>query len=347
MDIKKIKVWAILITLIFFISLVTRAYSMEENLDEGPIKNSQPFMGAGERLVDKVFNFTTSRDFVVFHNNIPFTKPYIYYISFEIVTPHECDMSISLWDPEGDKYDIYDGRPNGSLLEQFQYQEIPFGVAFTGNYTIKFQAYLTENLNIHIKIWNSGLQCLQDVLSPSAFANKDFYQVNKFKNGQESPPHNVSLKIDILYRFYFGRYSPIAYLGKSETKIDFNITSSIDIEYKIYVGEILPGVCQVEYFDFGTAVEGMYIFNMTVYCMVPSVNIAYAIVEESKIGDGTNPNDPDPPPDDPVNNTKIGIEVSIPFQFTVGTLAFIGFIVGVPIVIVVYQKRKNPTGLSN
>ncbi|MFX0142145.1 MAG: hypothetical protein ACFFDN_51380, partial [Candidatus Hodarchaeota archaeon] len=261
--------------------------------------------------------------------------------SFEIVTPHECNMNISLWDPEGDKYDIYDSRTNGSLLKQFQYQEIPFGIAITGNYTIISQAYITENLNIHIKIWNSGLQCLQEVLSPSSFANKDFYHVNKFKNGQKSPPHNVSLKTDTLYRFYFGRYSPIAYFGKNETKIDFNITSSIDIEYKIYTDEILPGVCQVEYFDFGTAVQGIYIINMTISCMVLCVNIAYAIVEVNKIADGTNPNDPDPPPEDPVNNTKNGVEISVPFGFTIGTLIFLGCIVGIPILIVVIRKRKN------
>ncbi|MFX0155085.1 MAG: hypothetical protein ACFE9Q_11210 [Candidatus Hodarchaeota archaeon] len=342
---KKLKVYAILMTLVSFILRETCSYSMEENLNKSIINNSQLFLSNGVKLVDKVFNFTTSRDFVAFNDNIYFEKPYLYYISFEIVTPHKCDMNISLWDPDGDKYDIYDSRTNGSLLEQFQYQEIPFGIAITGNYTIIFQAYISENLNIHIKIWNSGLQCLQEALSPSAFANRDFYQVNKFKNGQIRPPYNVSLKTNTLYRFYFGRYSPIAYFGKNETKIDFNITSSIDIEYKIYIGEILPGVCQVEYFDFGTAVEGIYIINMTISCMVLCVNIAYAIVEVSKIADGTNPNDTDPPPEDPVNNTKSGVEISVPIGFTIGTLIFLGCIVGIPILIVVIRKRNNRSGL--
>ena len=153
------------------------------------------------------------------------------------------------------------------------------------------------------------------------------------------------LKTDTLYRFYFGRYSPIADLGKSETRIDFNITSSIDIEYKIYVNRTLPGVCQVEFFDFGTAVEGTYVINMTIHCLVPCVNIAYAIVEESKIADGVEPDDPDPPPDDPVNNTLSGISINVPIQFTIGTLIFIGCALSIPILIIVPRKRNNTAGL--
>ncbi len=353
MGIKKVtskintKILTVLLIITIFISITILTNSIEDlgHKNRESIEKLHPHTSNGEILVDKVFNFTIDRDYVTFSNNIYFIKPYTYYISFEIVTPHECDMNISLWDPEYDKYDIYDSRLNTTLLTQFEYQEIPFGVALNGNYTIKFQAYLIENLNIHIKIINSGLQCLQDIIEPSAFNNKIFYQVNKFKNGGNNPLHNVTLKSDTLYRFYFGRYSPIAYLAKSETRIYFNITSSIDIEYKIYVNKTLSGVCQVEFFDFGTAVDGIYIINMTIYCMVPCVNIAYAIVEESKIADGNNPNDPEPPPDNPVNNTKSGIEVSIPVQFTVGTLAFIGCIVSIPIIIVVYQKRKNSIGV--
>ncbi len=347
MSIKNSKIVIILFLIISFISLtILTNYIGDLSLkNRESVEKLQPSMNNGENLVDKVFNFTNDRDYVIFSNNIYFIKPYIYYISFQIVTPHECDMNISLWDPEGDIYDIYDSRPNTTLLTQFEYQEIPFGVALTGNYTIKFQAYLTENLNIHIKIINSDLQCLQDVIEPLAFNNKIFFQVNKFKNEGNNPLHNITLKSDTLYRFYFGRYSPIADLTQSETRTYFNITSSINIQYKIYINKTLPGVCQVEFFDFGTSVEGTYIINMTIYCRVLYVNIAYAIVEESKIADGTNPNDPDPPPDDAVNNTKSGIEITIPVQFTIGTLVFIGCVVSAPTIIIAYRKRKNATGI--
>jgi len=315
--------------------------------DARPSSNMTPMASSEPYLVNKVYNFTTNKDYVNFSNNIFFEHLYIYNIYIEIVTPHSCHMNISLWDPEGDKYDIYDSRDLGIQLEQFQYREIPFGVAITGNYTITFKAHLDRNLNIHIKIINSGLLCLQDALPPSAFSEKEFYAVNKFYNNTIRN-HNITLKTDVLYRFYFGRYSSIAYLSKSNTTITYNITSSIDIEYVIYVDDSLPSVTIVDSFDFGTSVEGLYFFNITINCKVLCVNIAYAIVEVEKIADGTNPNDPVPPPDDDnetTNNTLSGIRFFIPPELTIGVVLGIGALVGIPVLIIVLRRKKNTSSL--
>ena len=358
-SIDKIRILAtfFLIISIIFIPIIAKSRTDDQFSNRKPKVNPQ-ISSSSNKLVDKVYNFTTYHDYVNFSNNILFLKPYIYYISFEIVTPHFCHMNISLWDPDNDKYDIYDSRPDGFLLGQFDEREIPFGVALTGNYTITFQAHLTENLNIHIKIINSGVQCLQEAISPEAFNHNEIYQLNKFKFGWEKQ-HNVSLKSDYLYRFYFGRYSPIAYEWKSNTIIDFNITSSIDIEYKIYVNDSLPGALKLQYFDFGTTVEGAYIFNISIYCKVLCVNIAYAIVEIEKTADGINPNDPPDPIPDPIpnnntipdnntitdNNTISGVEAFIPKEWTIGIIIFTGILVGVPVILVVIRKKKNATGI--
>ena len=299
---------------------------------------------SGEKLVDKVYNFTTDDPIVNFSNNIPFIKPYIYDISFGIFTPHTCHVNISLWDPDGDRYYIYDSR-DGDELEQFQYITIPFGVAITGNYTMTFQAHLTKNLNIHITIIRSHYKCLQDAISPDEFEGKDYYQVKKFYDGM-TEIFNVTLKTDTLYRFYFARYSPIAFEPNSTTAIDFYITSPVDIEYEIYVNEELPGVCKIELFDFGTAVGGVYIIDMTIHCLVGCVNIAYAVVEIEKIADETDPNDPRPPPDDDdTNSTQPGIRYYVPKEWTIGFIAFVGSLVGIPTAIVVYRKRKNAANI--
>jgi len=330
--------------LVFAISMygtVNIDYSKAHNIESENVKISS----IEETLVDKVYNLTLAKPYVNFSNNIYFEKPYIYYISFQIVTPHTCHMNISLWDPENDKYDIYDSRVR-SLLVQFEKPEIPFGVAITGNYTITFRAHLTENLNVHIKIIKSQFICLQDTVQPSEFGRNILYEVNKFYY-QSVILHNVTLKADWLYRFYFGRYSPTASTFDSNTTIDFNITSSNNIKYKIYINKTLPGVCDVDFFDFGTAVEGTYNVIMTVYSKVKCVNIAYTIIDIDKIADGIDPNDPDPPPDDdePKNNTQSGIEAFIPREWTIGMIVFVGTAVGVPIIIVVYRKKKNPTGI--
>lgn len=299
---------------------------------------------SGGKLVDKVYNLTTDNSEVKFTNNIPFTKPYMYDISFGIITPHTCHVNISLWDPDGDRFYIYDSR-DGDELKQFQYITIPFGVAITGNYSITFQAHLTKNLNIHIKIERSQYKCLENGMPLNEFDAKDFYEVNKFYN-ETVRIHNVTLKTDTLYRFYFGRYSPIAFEPNSSTAIDFYITSSIDVEYEIYVNEELPGVCYVEFFDFGTAVGGIYIIDMAIRCLVECVNIAHAIVEIERIADETDPNDPQPPPDDDdTNSTRSGIRYYVPKEWTIGFIAFVGSVVGIPTAIVVYRKRKTAASI--
>ena len=45
-----------------------------------------------------------------------------------------------------------------------------------------------------------------------------------------------------------------------------------------------------------------------------------------------------------VNNTLSGVEISVPLEFTVGTLTFLGYIADVPILFVIIRKRKNPIG---
>lgn len=372
MDIKKSNSLSIIreLSIIILISSFMLIPIIAKPTECKQIKNKEPNINPKMSsnpiiLVDKVFNFTKSKDYVNFINNIPFIKPYVYYISVKIVTPHSCHMNISLEDPEEDKYEIYDSRPidGEGQLEQFGERWIYFGVALTGNYTIEFQAHTTENLNIHIKIVNTEGRCLEEAMAPEYFKNKEFYQVHKFKNGWEKQ-HNITLKSDYLYRFYFGRYSSIAYSWQKNTTIDFNITSSKDIEYKIYANLSLPNETvktkyfNYTYFDFGTAVEGPYVFNISIYCEVLCVNIAYAIIEKGKISNMINPNNPinpiDPIPDNntisdnstiPENNTKSGVEVYIPKEWTIGMIVATGIMVGVPIIIVINRKKKNATGI--
>ncbi|MFX0105245.1 MAG: hypothetical protein ACFE75_07125 [Candidatus Hodarchaeota archaeon] len=332
----------ILVSVISIYNISNIAYSQTYNNENEDII----FSSIEEVLVDKVYNFTLINPYVNFSNNIYFEKPFFYYISFQIVSPHTYHMNISLRDPENDKYDIYDSRGRFPLvpLIQFEKPEIPFGVAITGNYSITFQAHLTENLNIHIKIMKSQNICLQDTIKPSEFGRRVLCQVKKFYN-KSVILHNITLKKDWLYRFYFGRYSPIANESVCITKVDFDIISSVDIEYKIYLNKTLRGVCEVSFFDFGTAVEFTYNIIMTIYTKVKCVNIAYNIVDIDKIAVGLDPNDPYPPPDNghPVNNTRTGIEVFIPAEWIIGMVIFLGFVVGLPILMGVYRKNKNLT----
>ena len=292
-------------------------------------------------LVDKVYNLTVDRPFVYFHENLYFEDSYNYYITMCIVTPHSCNMNITLWDPEGDEFRL---SYEESMIQD-DFREIPYGVAINGNYSILFSADLTENLNILINIERGGL-CLYDKIQSEELPYIFFIDVLKFYNGTHVS-HIVTLKTDMYYRFYFGRVSPISKELSSYTALTHTINDETQgILFGIYANESVASPKEVTSYRFGTAVEGEYRLNLTIYCDVKAVNIAYAIVEKQGIADGTDPNDDDPPlpPDDPHNGTT-GLEAFIPTEWTIGMIVFVGSAVGVPIIMVIYRRKKNPIGI--
>lgn len=373
MAIKKLKIKTIcligILSTIFFTTTMNQLltgttinqYNDERN------KEFQLHMSRVE-LIDKVYNFTTEHSKENF--SIYFSEEWFYYISFGVVTPHTCDIEIHLEDPDGDWYYIFDSA-NGSI-KQYLYYHIPFGVALSGNYTLHFHVYLTQNLNIHINVRQGSFKCLQDILPSCEWDSTILYYIDKFDNGMNKI-HFRNLKTDTYYRFYFARVSPIAYESNSTVRIDYGIAASNDINYTIYEGKKLPGMSasvdevypdclsgefelpigipnlyDIIKFDFGTAIEGFYELNMTIHCDVKAVNIAYAIVELNDIDDvidpitGENQTEPDPSPE--TNSTSAIF--SVPPEYTVGFLAFMGVFAGILVGVVLYHRKRSVSGLS-
>jgi hypothetical protein len=110
-SLRKIKISLLILIIFSFMALTILSRSLAYEVPHNEEFPEQLQTSNSEVLVDKVYNFTTVRDYVIFRDNIFFVKLFIYYISFEIVTPHTCDMNISLWDPDGDLYHIYHKGP--------------------------------------------------------------------------------------------------------------------------------------------------------------------------------------------------------------------------------------------
>jgi hypothetical protein len=290
----------------------------------------------GDILTDKVYNFTVDDPMVIFNDVILFDKPYYYDIKVAVVTPHTCDLNITLFDPEDDPYEItYETN-----MIQDDYRIIPFGTALTGNYTIIFKAILTENLNIHIKI-EQWVKCLYDAIPSEEQQKIIYYNVRKFRN-ETTIVFNSTLKSDWYYKFYFQRVSPISINLSNYVVMAHDIVSSINIPYIIY--DTVPLGINITSYRFGTAVEGLYTMNITIYCDVPCVNIAFAVVERYRIADEIDPNDDDPPPPIPGNNTS-GIDVIIPTAWTIGMILFVGTAVAIPVLMIINRKKKNPIAI--
>ena len=108
-----------------------------------------PKTSSEEVLVDKVFTFLAPEDTKQF-KDLYLLEDLNYYVLLEIVTPHNCEINISVIDPDLDTYDIF--RTEVNISQGDQWFEVPFGTAISGNYTFIFSVIAALNLNVYIKI---------------------------------------------------------------------------------------------------------------------------------------------------------------------------------------------------
>ena len=286
-------------------------------------------------LPDKVYAFLAPSDTLTFED-LPLQKYYKYYIWVEIVTPHNCSLTITLWDPDGMQFDIFENdlfyNPDSG-----RYYEIPFGTVLGGNYTIEFSVITSENLNLYIRI-EQGPKCLFDIIPWEEIGDMVLYKVTRFSNGM-SLSHNVTFKTDYMYKFYIGRLSAISFKEDNEHRLDYSICDPDDLEYGIYFNESLSPINEVDKFMFGTAIEGLYSIAITIYSEVDYSNIAYAIIEHHKISHVVDPNQTD---QEPPNNATLQTNwFSIPKEWTAGILIVGGIIIVGVIIIIVRSRERN------
>ncbi|MHA2400974.1 MAG: hypothetical protein ACXADU_19065 [Promethearchaeota archaeon] len=295
-------------------------------LNKPPVYSSSP-----QYLVDKVYNFTAQKPYVYFEDNIYFERLYNYFILLNVVSPFTCTMNISLKDPEGDLYELSSITGMG----QDDVKEIPFGVALSGDYSLYFDALLTQNITIHILL-ERKLKCLSNKIEEYE-ESIIFRNVSKFY-----PRKTIKSQISV----YIEKVSPIAiYIEGGQTRMNHTLIDPQDFKFNIYINETIVGPLNVSVYRFGTATEGNYTFCLTVKSNVDFVNIAYAVVLLGKIGDNVDPDNPEPPPSNEThNNTRQGTLISIPM---VGFLGILGTLGGSALVVfigakVVKKKNINP-----
>ena len=277
-------------------------------------------------IIDKVFTFTIEQPILLFPN-ISLESYYFYNISIGVVTPHTCTMEFSFWDPHDTRYDLI-FRNLRQVYNITEYSKDKFLAVFNGTYALQFKAITSENLNIHLRL-EKGIKLpppIEPYITPNVITD--------------------NLDNDWYYNITFERGS-----GSVETSgkiwIDHIVLDPNNISFSIYNYKEL-GDEQLNYM-FGTATNGTYTFNMTYYHEQRNLIVIIIIDKINKISNEIFPEPyymlPHIPDDDPINDTKTGIEAFIPREWTIAMIVFVGSAVGIPILIVVYRKKKNPTGI--
>ncbi|MBY8988733.1 MAG: hypothetical protein KGD61_09785, partial [Candidatus Lokiarchaeota archaeon] len=172
---KAMNVTFIMILGLTFSLLTLNSHHKEETRTNANLNLfSTPKASSEEMLVDKVFTFLAPNGTKQF-NDLYLVENLNYFVLLEIVTPHNCEINISIIDPDLDNYDIF--RTEVNISQGDQWFEVPFGTAISGNYTFIFSVIAALNLNVYVKIhFDREAKCLYDIMAPGYINNMELYR---------------------------------------------------------------------------------------------------------------------------------------------------------------------------
>lgn len=327
----------ILITVGLSICVVYRLPSYNKVGSLFPLKCSGEAPRTSETpLIDKVYTILSPSDSISF-NNIYLERHFNYLFFVEVVSPHNCSLNVSLWDPENKRYDLFSAEMHYYPQSERSY-EFPFGTVLSGNYSIVFSITAPKNLNIYIKL-EQGAKCLYDIMSAQEVNHNVLYRVTRFSD-ELNIEHNIQCKSDMYYKFYIGRVSAISSLEDNEVRLDYDITDPKSITFEIFFNETMAVIGDVRKFSFGTAMEGIYTIFIKIYCEIPYINVAYSIIEDyeiSNIIDGNETN---------TTNEPISGYFTLPSEWTIGFIIFAGTLIGILMILINLRRRKNTVYLN-
>jgi len=337
---KKLKIGIIFSVLLFFnISLLIRDNTyIQININNNNLnmENLTIPETSDLQLPDKVYTFEAPNDFIEF-NTLYLNKGFIYFIYLEVVTPHNCSMKITIWDPDNKQYEIFESEM--FFEPDFgRWFEIPFGTTMAGGHVVRIESTSIVNFNMLVYIYE-GPKVLYDKVPQADIDNLVFDRVNRFYTTMQIE-HPIYLETDTRYHFYIGRVNSISILENPNVVVDYTIEDPNSVPFEIYANRLIEDVDGINFFSFGTAMSGTYTIKLKIYCAVPFVNIAYTVSSEFPISEGEDVNGTGAPGD---SSTGVGQENSS-IMPDVGVWATFGVLGGLSIIviaIVVKRYTKN------
>ena len=293
-----------LIASIIFASMLI-IFSLNTSPQGNAIEQEEPQSSDGESILDKVFTFEIGGPILTF-NDIILQEHYVYYVRVQLVTPHWCNATVRIYDPDGELFVVY----NGTLFQEpfiQSWAEIPFGVAISGNHSFSFEIRSDNNINVYLRIEKADL-CLRDKVAEWEPYNFLLYEVTRFNEDQESIIHEIIFRSDYKYGFYLGRVSAEGNLNTVDF-MDLTVSDPDDLPFSIYEGVSVAGIADIDDFTYGASQSGTYTMNLEISLdeRHENINIAYLIVNKGVIASGFNGSTN--------NNTEIeGTKYYVPFE---------------------------------
>jgi hypothetical protein len=271
----------------FFLLFIMMFFIPLYHAPEAKVRDQEePHMSTEGSIIDKVFTFEIGGPILNFRG-IDLRPHYTYITRIQLVTPHWCNATVRIYDPDGELFIVF----NGTLFQEpstKSWAEIPFGVAISGNHTFSFEIRSTFNVNVYVRIEKGDL-CLRDKVLEWEPYNFVLYEVTRFNDDQESIVHEFTLQSDYKYAFYLGRVSAEGNLNTVDF-MDLLVSDPDDLPFIVFQGVSLAGIADIDDFSFGTSQAGTYTLNLeiTIDARHENINVAYLIVNKGLIASGDN-----------------------------------------------------------
>lgn len=279
-------------------------------------------------LVDKVYTIKAPNDTLTFEDLYLFQYTN-YKFSLNLVTPHKCRVNLSLFDPEGSRFDLVNATLEWNIIDSLNCETF-YGVAIEGIYKVQIDFLLENNLNIHFKIELDG-ECFNEILEGKQTDELLLYRVIKFTSTRSYIEHQVFFETNVSYDLYIGRVSSNVFQETSPILMTYLLEDPAGCEFSLFNNSILLPLMEYHHSCFQTAISGLHILKLRIICNAP-VNIAYLILDPTM---NSIPPNSSQNPFNELDQGQYNIPVAI---FFCSTLVVAFFLIGVIIVLKINGK---------
>jgi hypothetical protein len=287
-------------------------------------------------LIDKVYTIIAP-NFTLTFEDLHLFQYTNYKFRLNLVTPHKCRVNLSLFDPEGSKFDLVNTTLDWNIIDS-QNCETFYGVAIEGFYNTQIYFILENNLNIHFKIELIG-ECFNEILEGKQTDELLLYRVIKFTSTRSYIEHQVFFETNVSYDLYIGRVSSNVFQETSPILMTYLLEDPTGCEFSLFNNSILLPSMEYHYSCFQTAISGLHILKLRIICNAP-VNIAYLILDTTM--NSTPPNS-SPNPFNELDQGQCHIPLEI---FFYSTLLVALFLIGVIIMLKINGKPFKHSHLN-
>ncbi|MHA1496962.1 MAG: hypothetical protein ACTSRT_05365 [Promethearchaeota archaeon] len=198
----------------------------------------------------------------VFLQNLLFQEAWMYDFYLEVVTPHQCEINMTLTDPEGYHYEVFQGT-----VDQ-QQKDIQFGMVIEGAYNITLDVITEFTLNLHLRIERTV--SFMDLFDQ----NDEILAFHGFRFSQNEPLREIPIFLDpnSSYTFILALITPLVnILPVINTFIDDPVAN----HFIIYQDQALNEFYLI--FQFQTINNGIHQLQVLVDILEISLNLMVVI----------------------------------------------------------------------